>query len=443
MFKKWALVIIFATALILRLSLSLSAYHGDLNNNISWGTLAVEKGLNGFYGSPDADDWPYSAPNQPPLTLLMFTGLRQVWIGIDKMTWWINYDVRLFPSRFVWFWRDHGMTLLMKLPSIIADLGIGLLVYKYLKKINKHKFALVLTAVWLFNPITWYNSSIWGQTDSIVNLLGLAAILFLLKKDLVKFAVLFTLSFLFKGSLGIFIPILGLIAIFQKHSKEIWLRTIIYSLVTIILVSIWFHPHLDFPIWFINLYKDRILPGEIGYLTANAFNFWWLVDPGKVMDSTLFFGLPARVWGIIMTLVGMVGVMFWIFEFRILNLFSNSKLEIRNWRKVKLNIKDSRFFISLALTALLTFLFMTRIHERYLYPFFPYATISLAFFPWLLVPYLLLSLIHLLNLYHLFWAPPISLLESLYVNPGFALFLSLMNILFFLFILRHLKKAKI
>jgi Gpi18-like mannosyltransferase len=440
---KKVLTIVFLLAFILRLSLVLTAYHGDLNNNISWGTLAVERGLNGFYGSSDADDWPYSAPNQPPLTLLMFTGLRQVWIGIDKVAWWINYDVRLFPSRFVWFWRDHGMTLLMKLPSIIADLGIGLLIYKYFEKRNKLRLGLKLSALWLLNPITWYNSSIWGQTDSVVNLLGLAAVLFLLKKDLVKFAVFFTLSFLFKGSLGIFIPILGLIALSQKHDIGTWIKAVVCSLMAVVFISIWFHPHIDFPVWFFNLYKERILPGEIGYLTANAFNFWWLVDPGKVLDSILFFGLSARVWGIIMTLVGMVGVTFWIFEFRTLNLFRNSKLEIRNWRKVKLNIKDSRFFISLALTALLTFLFMTRIHERYLYPFFPYATISLAFFPWMIIPYIILSLIYLLNMYHLFWAPSIPVLEGLYNNPKFAILLSALNIVIFFYVLRHLKKAKI
>src|SRR3989344_3257685 len=125
------LFLILIAALALRLSLIFVAYHGDLNNNISWGTLAVERGLNGLYGSPDANDWPYSAPNQPPLTILMFTGLGLVWRFINSSAWWLNNNFSFFPSGFIWFWERSGMTLLVKLPSLLADLGIGYLIYKH------------------------------------------------------------------------------------------------------------------------------------------------------------------------------------------------------------------------------------------------------------------------------------------------------------------------
>src|SRR3990167_10923077 len=170
---KKVLILIFFSAFVLRLSVSLIAYHGDLNNNISWGTLALERGLNGFYGSSDANDWPYSAPNQPPLSILSLAGLRVVYLAIENISWRLNNQFSFFPSTFIWFWEAKGMTLLMKLPSIFADLGIGWLIYKYFEKEGKHKLGLILSAVWLFNPIIWYNSSIWGQTDSIVNLLVL------------------------------------------------------------------------------------------------------------------------------------------------------------------------------------------------------------------------------------------------------------------------------
>jgi Gpi18-like mannosyltransferase len=413
MYKKWKLIIILLIAFLLRLLLVPTAYHGDLNNNISWGTLAAERGLSGFYGSADADDWPYSAPNQPPLTILMFAGLRLIWVWVDKFLWWVNYDIRLFPSRLVWFWRDFGMTFLVKLPSIVADLGIFYLILKYLMSKKKKRLGLILGMVWLINPIGWYTSSIWGQTDSIVNLFGLASILFLLRKDLVKFCVVFTLSFLFKGSLAIFVPVLGFIAIKQKHKVSEWIKALIFSIVTIILVSIWFHPYIDFPIWFIKLYQERILPGEIGYLTANAFNIWWLVDPGKVMDNEKFFGITARLWGIITTLAGMTGIIYWL----------NKK-----------GLSDRNIFFSLSVVAILSFLFMTRIHERYLYPFFPLSTLSLAFFPQLTIFYIVLSVTFLLNLYHLFWAPPIPFLEKLFINSQVGNTLAIINIIVFIFV---------
>jgi hypothetical protein len=119
------MAVLFFIALTLRLGLVFTAYHGDLNNNISWGTLAVERGLSGFYGSSDADDWEYSAPNQPPLSILMFAGVRVVWQVVENVSWWLNNNISIFPSPFIWFWEGRGMILLIKLPGILADLGVG------------------------------------------------------------------------------------------------------------------------------------------------------------------------------------------------------------------------------------------------------------------------------------------------------------------------------
>ncbi|MFV1917330.1 MAG: hypothetical protein ACC618_02520 [Patescibacteria group bacterium] len=414
--KLW---VIFAAALLLRLSLIFIAYHGDLNNNISWATSAVEKGFNGFY---ERDNWDYSAPNQPPLTILMFAASRVAWQAVENLSWWLNNRIAIFPSPFIWFWEARGMILLVKLPSILADLGIGWLIYKYFYKRDKGNLGMKLAAVWLFNPITWYNSSIWGQTDSIVNLLGLLVTLGLLNKRLIWFSVFLTLSLLFKGSLAIFVPVLLLVAIFQKHSLKKWMQAAVSSLGVVVLVSIWFHSQLNLISWFISLYKDRILPGEIGYLTANAFNFWWLVDSGKVLDGTWFFGLPARVWGFLIAITGILGVGFWL---------------------AKRKLTDRRIFLSLAIISVLAFLFMTRIHPRYLYPFFPYATILLGFIPGLIIPYATLTITHLINLYYLFWAPSFAPLEALYEFPFFAKTISVINILIFFYLLRHFRKSKL
>ncbi len=412
---------IFIGALILRLSLLFIAYHGDLNNNISWATLAVERGLNGFYGSPDANNWPYSAPNQPPLTILMLAATRIIWISIEKFSWFLNNRFSFFPSTFIWFWEGKGMTLLMKIPSILSDLGIGWLIYKYFEKKDKGKLGLKLMTIWLFNPVTWYNSAIWGQTDAVVNVLGLIGILALLDKNLSKFSIFMALSLLFKGSLTLFIPILLFIVYKQRYPIKKWWLATFYVLLATFFVSIWFHPRLDLPFWLINLYKDRIFPGEIGYLTANAFNFWFLIDPGKMLDSATYLGLPARLWGFSIVIIGMIFIILWL----------------------KRKTDDRRIFISLIVTSLLSFLFLTRIHERYLYPFFPYGTVLLGLTPNFWIFYVVYSITHLLNLYHLFWAPPFSFLEALYKNSPLALFISVVNLITFTLLLRHLKLQKI
>lgn len=425
---KIIVVIVFLLGLFLRISVMLSAHHGDLNNNISWGTVAYEHGLKGFYegkGLPLNNDnrpvWPNSAPNQPPLTILMFTGCRFIWQNVRDIIWYLNWELLIFPSKLVWFWDGYGMDVLVKFPSILADLGIGFLVFKYFAEKNKHKIGLILASVWLINPVTWYNSAVWGQTDSVVNFLGLIAILALLKKKLVRFSVFLTLSILFKGSLAMFIPILLFVAIKQKHGISVWLRAMVYSLFAVIIISIWFHPKFDLFIWLASLYKYRILPGELQNLTANAFNFWWLVNGGRMISTPgsfgLFdnipyyglymFGLSARIWGYFINIIGIVVILKWLSK----------------------KISDKRILFSLSLMALVSFLFLTRMHERYLFPFFPISTILLGVIPNIWPVYAILSLTHIINLYNLFWVPPFPILENLLKNPFLPNLLSVISIL--------------
>ena len=408
------LLAIFIIAFLFRLLIFGSAYHGDLNNNISWGRLVVERGFEGFY---EGENWPYSAPNQPPLTILMFGLLAFLWEKVEAVFWFLNTKVGIFPSKIVWFWESRGMTFLFKLPSIIADLAIGWMIYQYMLH-KKRRFGVYLTLLWLFNPVVWYNSTVWGQTDSLVNFLGLASTLSLIRKKLILSFMLFSLSLTFKGSLLIFVPILLFVAVRQKYRLSVWIKAAVGSLFAVFFFGSWFHPRPDITQWLFNLYKGRILPGEIGYLTANAFNLWWLVDPGKIPDSNLYLGLPARVWGFVILLTGIILILVWL------------------TRKVN----DIRIFFSLIFLSFLSFLFMTRIHERYLYPFFPYATFFLASEPLFIFPYAVLSVTHLLNLYHLFWAP-VGFLKPAFENQQFPNLLAIVNIFVFVFIcLRYLAK---
>lgn len=399
---------IFLFAFVFRLTIVYLGFHGDMNNQISWGTIAYQGGLNEFYEGKNlekvkvvfengyaidkehTDTWTYSAPNQPPLTILMLTAMAGLWFFVGNIFSNLNYAFSAFPSGLVWFWESKGMILVMKLPSIIADLGIGYILYRFIRKSeNIKKYASTIAVIWLFNPIVWYNSAIWGQTDSVVNLLGLLSVLSLLGKKLRWAAFWFSLCILFKGSLIYFAPILFSVALIQKYSWKEWIISIFYSFVVLLLTSIWFHPYFDFPLWLFELYTNVFIPGEIGYLSANAFNFWWLVDSGATYDSIKYFGVPARVWGFTIPFF----VMLW---------------QIIILRK---GITNEKVIHALAITSFSIFLFMTRIHERYLYPFFPYATLLLVYIPRLWLLYIVISAIHLINLYNLFWVPSLPFLE--------------------------------
>jgi Gpi18-like mannosyltransferase len=397
---------------VLRISLIFIGYHGDLNNQISWGNSLYQNGTIDFY---ERESWEYSAPNQPPLTLLMLGSMSALWDVIHRFVWYANNSISVFPSAFIWFWEEKGIILLMKLPSVIADILIGYYIYKYLKTHgNSERKSILVAAVWLFNPIVWYNSSVWGQTDSIVNLLGVLSVFSLLHKKLNWSVFWFTLSILFKGSLLYFAPILIAVAWFQKYKLKDYCVSAIYALVSLVLTSLWFHPQIDLLNWIYDLYTKRFIPGEIGYLTANAFNLWWIIDSGNTLDSNLFFGIEARLLGFVLPIVTIL----------ISIIFLRKKHTSQN------------VFVALSVISITVFLFMTRIHERYLYPFFPYATILLAYINRLWLVYIVISGVHLLNLYHLFWVPSYKPLENLYIVGVFGSGLSIISLIAYIYFLR-------
>lgn len=396
---------VFILALVLRLLLIPIAFHGDLYNNLSWGNSFVKYGPVNYY---ERTVWDHSAPNQPPLYIILFGFTSFLFFQINNLINYLNSHVGVFPSGLIWFWQANGNTILLKLPGIIADLSIGFLIYKFFPK--KQALGLKLSILWLFNPISWYNSAIWGQTDAIVNLLGLLSVYFLLKKKLIPSMFFISLSILFKGSLVIFIPIILVVWIYQKHSIGKWLLSFIYSLIPVILISFLFHHQFDLPIWLFNLYTNKIFPGEIGYLTANAFNFWYLVNPGRVLDNTSYFGLQAHLWGYLISLIAGAII--------VIRLLKNKTQET--------------VLFSLSMMALISFLFFTRIHERYLYPFFPIMTILIGLNKKYIFPYLILSLVFLLNMYNLFWAPEIVTIHNVLSSSQLPIILSIINLVTFL-----------
>lgn len=72
---------------------------------------------------------------------------------------------------------------LVKLPIILSDIGIGLLLYRLARDLDlDEKRSIIVVALWLFNPITYFISSFWGMFDSIATLFQMLAIYLILKK---------------------------------------------------------------------------------------------------------------------------------------------------------------------------------------------------------------------------------------------------------------------
>ncbi len=168
--KKLFLIIV--CAFLFRFLLAFSAWHIDVNNHVDWGTRFFEYGAAGFY-SPEANVWNFTWPNQPPGSIYIYAGIYKLFGFLFSIVWWLNIKIPIFPSGIVTFFETNLFPALLKLPAILADMGIAILIYKFVELIlgsskKTKKVALFGATLWLINPVIWYNSSLWGQTNSVV-----------------------------------------------------------------------------------------------------------------------------------------------------------------------------------------------------------------------------------------------------------------------------------
>ena len=309
-----------------------------------------------------------------------------------------GYNFKLNPQD-SFFWSDTNILylFLIKFPYILADLGIGYLIYKIVKNViarnpakpetKQSRWGLIATALYLFNPMVIYNSSIWGQTDSIGTLFILLSFYGLIIGKFWMMPVFAALALFMKTQTVVFIPLLFLIQIghlgggLSKIIKSFWIFT-----ATVIVINLPFLATKTMERVFDIMYTSQLY---FPYVSMNAYNLWWIFF-GKASSSFLDQNLIA---GLITYKTA--GVL----------LFGTTYVFA-----VTLIIKaKTQYLASLQAFVLVSFAFfllLTQMHERYLFPMF-------GFFPILLglifsqkklfiihfTLYILLSLTTLLNLH--------------------------------------------
>lgn len=373
---------------IFRLWLTTQSKHGDIYNNLDWGRGAAEFGLASFYDQPK-EVWPHSRPNQPPGSILLhlfsYTLNRDVSTAIN----FLNTTFGLFPSQLVWWWESNGELLIIKLPSVIADFFIALGIYQFSRK---------LAFIFLLHPFSWYISSYWGQTDTVVAAFAVWSLIFLKRTPWLS-ALLLGLSLIIKATWAPLV-LIWLVYVWLHHRSKLWHITLMA--IPVLIVSWPFHPYIDIFSWLINLYTQRILPGESGFVTINAFNFWHLLMGAAARPETL--PLLILAYSLVVIVIG---------------------LSLR---------KISSLFYSAHILFLGYFLFAPRMHERYSFPALILLTLLLAFrfHKTTLVSWLILSILFLINVYNLWFSPQIPGLIALY-NGNFTRLISLVLLLLFVY----------
>jgi dolichyl-phosphate-mannose--protein O-mannosyl transferase len=306
---------------------------------------------------------------------------------------------------------------LLKLPAILTDLALALAIFSLAAELGASRRAAIAAAgVFLLVPVTWFDSAVWAQVDSVGTLFLVLAVRELWRGHSERAAILTTIAAIIKPQFGILIP-LAAIVIIRRHWVERpddgsrlgggpvrIVTTTIAGLATATLVC------LPFGITLVGLLQQIAkTAGGYPYLTVNAYNPWalvtmdgaglassgtWIRDaPNPANPADPYFaplGIPAVLVGGSIIAVAIAALM------------------VVLWRR-----HDDRrvLLITLAVMAVAFFVLPTRVHERYLYPFFALGAILLVLRPRWAVVYAVLAAANFANLYGILTLP-------FYESPG-------------------------
>ena len=167
-------------ALVLRLVLAYglflgSGYKSDIDLFISWSLTLAQHGPGPFYATAGFADYP--------------PGYLYVLWPIGSVATWVSGllggGTRTFGGR-VYDLPQLVSGALIKLPAISADILIGFVLYRMVRRWwgdrpGGRAAAVGAAALFLFNPVTWYDSALWGQMDSVGTLVALLSLICLIE----------------------------------------------------------------------------------------------------------------------------------------------------------------------------------------------------------------------------------------------------------------------
>jgi 4-amino-4-deoxy-L-arabinose transferase-like glycosyltransferase len=348
---------------------------------------------------------------------------------------------------------------LIKLPAMLSDVVVAWLIHSIVRELGgSRRAALIGATLFLINPVTWFDSAIWGQVDSVGVIFVLLSVRDLWRRRPERASFWAVVAAIVKPQLGILVPIIAVVLL-RRHIYD-WLRpagptaadedpaverpagptgdrwfdrlglgpvrlvtSASIGFLTAIVLCI------PFGLSFVGLLQQVAkAAGGYPFITVNAYNPWalitrggnglaengyWLRDVVGVKageDATLILGIPALYVGTGLLLVAIAVVCLVVARYA-----RRSSLVIDGGLPdgpVRVLVDDRRLLIvALAVMALIFFVAPTRVHERYIFPAFAFGAILAAGSVRWRLAYGLLAAASFANLYAV-------LLTPYFDNPG-------------------------
>ena len=301
--------------------------------------------------------------------------------------------------------------LFLKLPPILADLGLAWAVSVAAERltpaivVKRLPVRALAAAAILLNPPVFFVSAVWGQADSVLALLVVAAFI-LLGTGAPTFrheaggVALLAVALGTKPQVVFVFPIVALLLAWRHlylplagaddpsvRSRALLTgarRMIELGAIAVATGFLLFLPFRLYPARALDFYLHASRTYRV--TSVFAFNLWgavgfWKPDSGRAEGVVRFLGVPAVAWGIALFVVLAAAVC------------------VLAWRALRAGVDEGRvLFFGGAATALVAFAIVTRIHERYL--FLPLTMLAVLIgIRWIRRGFVVLSVLYLVNVY--------------------------------------------
>ena len=201
-----ALIILLLVGLGLRLAIAAfffphSGFITDLSSYTSWAETLYRYGPGGFYANAGFADY-------PP--------------GYLYLLWPIGYLAHIHIAGVP---VDLHAEDIVKIGPILLDVAVGYVLYRLVRGWSGggsrgHRLGMIAAALYLFNPVTWYDSALWGQTDAAGALVMLLCVGALVRGNSEGASALAVVAAMVKPQFGIVMIPLVAVVLLRRHLND-------------------------------------------------------------------------------------------------------------------------------------------------------------------------------------------------------------------------------
>lgn len=351
--SKYFLIILFIILSLRVLFFALPSFPYDIGDWKAWSIRLVQVGPPNFYSKDYFSDY--------------FPGyLYMLWITGSLFNFFsISINSKTFE-------------IFIKTITTVFDFMTAYFIFKIVSRYNiRWKFFAPI--LYLLNPAIIFNSSIWGQVDGIFTFFLIASSYFIIeKKEIFKSSLLSSLGILIKPHSIVILPVLLLYA-FKNFLRNKFYKSIILGVLVFVALSIPFFPNN--PI--LGIFELAVKSQDVyKYTSLNAFNYWALFGLWRPDNQVLI--LSYKTWGALFFLISLMLVALPL---------------------LKKQVEKKEYYLSSSILIISSFTLLTRMHERYLFPFLGFILIAAIIYRsrFLISVYVLSSLLNFINLWYVYY----------------------------------------